>query len=130
APGLASLAPGGLGAADGALVVVLLPGARLLQHFVGLADAGRGADEDLEASGLTLFAPRGLEQGLRRRSLVRVAPLIRHRDSNSLHVRPAHLTPKRIQARWNARAANSVLPSPLWGGSARCAGVGGRPVIR
>jgi hypothetical protein len=35
-----------------------------------------------------LFAPRGLEQGLRRRSLVRVAPLIRHHESNSwLHDR-------------------------------------------
>jgi len=36
-----------------------------------------------------LFAPRGLEQGLRRRSLVRVAPLIRHQESNSsLHDPP------------------------------------------
>src|SRR5262249_5655139 len=62
------------------IVAVLLPGARLLQHLVGLADAGGGADEDLEPAGLTLFAPGGLEQGLRRRSLVRVAPLLRHQS--------------------------------------------------
>ena len=30
---------------------VLLAGARLLQHLVGLADAGRGADEDLQPAG-------------------------------------------------------------------------------
>ena len=78
--GLRLLAPVGFDDADDDIVAVALAGAGLLQHFVGLADAGRGTDEDLEPAGSMLFAPRGLEQGLRRRSLVRVAPLIRHRD--------------------------------------------------
>src|SRR5262249_9547600 len=43
-------------------------------------------------AGLTLFAPRGLEQGLRRRSLVRVAPLIRHHESNSSSPGPSILS--------------------------------------
>src|SRR5262249_59508349 len=81
--GLRFLASVGFDDADDDIVAVLLPGARLLQHLVSLADAGRGADEDLEPAGLPLFAPGGLEQGLRRGSLVRVAPLVRHHDSNS-----------------------------------------------
>src|SRR5262249_39510927 len=84
--------------ADEDIVAVLLPGARLLQHFVGLADAGRGADKDLEPAGLPLFAPRGLEQGLRRRSLVRVAPLIRHQDSRCLLSEASYLTLARRRA--------------------------------
>src|SRR5262245_6047578 len=78
--GLRFLAPVGFDDTDDDIVAVLLPGARLLQHLVRLADAGGGADEDLEPAGLTLFAPGGLEQGLRRRSLVRVAPLLRHQS--------------------------------------------------
>src|SRR5262245_43868393 len=77
-------APVGFDNADDDIVTVALAGAGLLQHFVGLADAGRGTDEDLEPAGLTLFAPRRLEQGLRRGSLVRVAPLLRHQGSSSL----------------------------------------------
>src|SRR5262249_55511504 len=75
------LAPVGFDDAGDDIVAVALARARLLQHFVGLADSRRGADEDFEPAGLPLFAPRGLEQGLRRRSLVRVAPLVRHQDS-------------------------------------------------
>src|SRR6202007_3084081 len=78
--GLRLLAPVGFDDAGDDIVAVALAGAGLLQHFVGLADAGRGTDEDLEPAGSMLFAPRGLEQGLRRRSLVRIAPLIRHRS--------------------------------------------------
>jgi hypothetical protein len=70
--------------ADDDIVAVALAGAGLLQHFIGLAVAGRGTDEDLEPAGHMHCALRGLEQGLRRRSLVRVAPLIRHQDSRSL----------------------------------------------
>src|SRR5262249_11700534 len=77
-------APVGFDNADDDIVTVALAGAGLLQHFVGLADAGRGTDEDLEPAGLTLFAPRGLGQGLRRGSLVTVAPLLRHQGSSSL----------------------------------------------
>src|SRR5262249_29709802 len=82
--GLRLLAPVGFDDANDDVIAVLLSGARLLQHLIGLADAGSGAHEDLEPAGLTLFAPRGLEQGLRRRSLVRVAPLLRHQGSSSL----------------------------------------------
>src|SRR5262249_38384264 len=67
-------------------------GACGLGLFVGVADAGGGADEDLERAGLMLFAPRGLEQGLRRGSLVRVAPLIRHHESNSSSPGPSILS--------------------------------------
>ena len=68
--------------ADHDIVAVLFPGARLLQHFVGLADARGGADENLEPAGSALFAPGGLEQGFRRGSLVRIAPLIHHQESD------------------------------------------------
>ena len=74
----------GLDDADDDIVAVLLSGAGLLQHLVGLADAGRGADENLEPAGRALLPPGGLEQGLRRRSLVGVAPLIRHRQISFL----------------------------------------------
>ena len=51
----------GMQAVDAGCVAVLLPGARLLQHLVGLADAGRGADEDLEPAGAALFPPGRFE---------------------------------------------------------------------
>ena len=57
---------------------------RLLQHLVGLADAGSRADENLEPAGSALFSPGSFEQGFRRGSLVRIAPLIHHQESNSL----------------------------------------------
>ena len=78
--GLRLLAAMGFDDADHDIVAVLLPGAGLLQHLVGLADAGGGTDENLEPAGAALFAPGSLEQGVRRGSLVRVAPLIRHLD--------------------------------------------------
>src|SRR5262249_56187533 len=72
--GLRFRAPVGFDDADDDIVAVELAGARLLQHFVGLADAGRRADEDLEPAGLMLFAPRALEQALRPPSLLTAAP--------------------------------------------------------
>jgi hypothetical protein len=51
----------GMQAVDAGCVAVLLPGARLLQHLVGLADAGRGAVEDLEPAGAALFPPGRFE---------------------------------------------------------------------
>src|SRR5262249_6607883 len=66
--------------AGGDIIAVLLARAGLLQHFVRFADAGRGADENLEPAGLALFPPGRLEQGLRRGSLVRVAALLHHQD--------------------------------------------------
>jgi len=74
----------GLGAAMGLdhpdhhIDAVLAFGARLFQHFVGLADARRGADEDLELAGRAFLALRLREQGLGRGSLVRIAPLVGH----------------------------------------------------
>ena len=79
--GLRLLAPMRFDDADDDIVAVLFPGARLLQHLVGLADAGSGADENLEPAGSALFPPGGLEQGFRRGSLVRIAPLIHHQES-------------------------------------------------
>ena len=66
------------------IVAVLFPGAGLLQHLIGLADAGSRADENLEPAGSALFSPGGLEQGLRRGSLVRIAPVIHHQKTDAL----------------------------------------------
>jgi hypothetical protein len=57
------------------VVAVFLPGAGLLQHLVGLADAGCGAHEDSQLAGTTFLPPGRFEQRLRRWSLVSVAPL-------------------------------------------------------
>src|SRR5262249_20585201 len=60
---------------------VLALGPRLFQHFVGLAHAGRRADENLQLAGRALLASRLREQGFGRRSLIKIAPLIGHRVS-------------------------------------------------
>ena len=79
------LAAVGLDDADDDVVAVLACLARAcLQHLVGLADAGRRADENLELADAALLPPGRLEQGLRRGSLVKVAPLICHQRSDSL----------------------------------------------
>ncbi len=60
----------------------LLAGMGALQHFVGLADAGSSADEDLQPAGLAVFAPGCLQQGLGRRALFDIAArLLDHRDN-------------------------------------------------
>src|SRR5215468_6813849 len=115
--GLRLLAPVGFDDADDDIVTVALAGAGLLQHFVGLANAGRGADEDLEPAGFMLFAPRGLEQGLRRRSLVRVAPLIRHHESCSLSLGPSTLSQM-------PRSVTAMLEGPPVAGRREKAGLG------
>jgi hypothetical protein len=56
----------------------LLPGMGALQHFVGLADTGRGADEDLEPSRAAVLAPGRFQQGFRRGTLFRVAAGLDH----------------------------------------------------
>ena len=68
----------GLDDADDDVVAVLLAGVGLLQHLVGLADAGRRADEDPELADAALFAARRFEQGFRRGPMFGIAPLIRH----------------------------------------------------
>ena len=89
------LAAVGLDDADDDIVAVFLPGAGLLQHLVGLADARRRADEDLELAGALLLAPGRLKQRFRRRSDDRPAsrPLI-------CHQRPTRLTiTRRLRSR-------------------------------
>jgi hypothetical protein len=54
-------------------------GMRALQHLVAFADAGGGADEDLEPAGRMVFATDGLQQRIRRRSLIGVAALMCHK---------------------------------------------------
>jgi hypothetical protein len=53
-------------------------GLRALQHFVGLADAGGGADEDLEPAGLIILSPGGFQERIRRGSFFGVAAVICH----------------------------------------------------
>ena len=77
-------APMGLDDADDDIVAVLQSGARLLQHLVGLADAGRRTEENLELAGAALLPPGRFKQGIRRRALVRITPLICHAGIESL----------------------------------------------
>src|SRR5262249_24493032 len=70
----------GLHDADDDVVAVLLAGAGLLQHLVGLADARRGTDEDSQLPPARSPPPGRLEQGLRRRPLI-IAPRICHFSS-------------------------------------------------
>jgi hypothetical protein len=63
---------------------VLAPGARLLEHLIGLADARRGADEYAQPADIGLLAPGSLQQGVRRGALFGVMPLVRHRGSARL----------------------------------------------
>ena len=51
---------------------------RALQHFVGLADARRGADENLEPAGAIILAPGGFQQGFRRGPLFGIAARLDH----------------------------------------------------
>ncbi len=51
----------GLDHADHDIDAGLPLGMRALQHFVGLADAGGGADKDLEPAGLVTLPPGGLQ---------------------------------------------------------------------
>jgi len=69
----------GLDHADHNIGAGLSFGLRALQHLVGLADAGRGADEDLQPAGLIVLSPRGLQESIRRGSFFRVAALICHK---------------------------------------------------
>ena len=54
------------------------PGMRALQHLIGLADPGRGAEENLQAAGPALLPPRGFQQRIRRGSFFGIAALICH----------------------------------------------------
>ena len=65
--------------ADDDVVAVFLARVRLLQHFIGLAHAGSGADEDSKLADASLFPARCLKQGFRGGSIIGIAPQIRHR---------------------------------------------------
>ena len=66
----------GLDHADHHVDARLAPGAGALQHLVGLADAGGGADEDLQPAARALLPARGFKQRLRRRTLFGIAALL------------------------------------------------------
>ena len=72
------LAAVGLDHADDDIVAVFLAGAGGLQHRVGLADAGGGADEDPQLADAAFLAPGRLQQGFRRWPLIRIASLVCH----------------------------------------------------
>ena len=72
------LAAVGLDDADDDVVAVFFARMGLLQHLVGLADAGRRADENSQFADTPLFAARRFEQGFRRGPMFGYAPLIRH----------------------------------------------------
>src|SRR6185369_17582723 len=73
----------GLHDADDDVVAVLSPGAGLLPHLIGLADARRRTHEDSELADGRFLAPGRLEQGLRRGPLI-IAPWICHLNSSLL----------------------------------------------
>ncbi len=62
---LGLLAAVGLDHADDDVVAVLQPRVGLLQHFVGLADAGRGADENPQLADAPFLAARRFEERFR-----------------------------------------------------------------
>ena len=68
--GLGLLAAVGLDDADDDVDPVARLGAGRLQHLVGLADAGGGADEDLQPADMLLLAPGRFEKRLGRGSLI------------------------------------------------------------
>ena len=67
--------PMGLDDADDDIGAGLPPGVRALQHLVGLADAGGGADKDLQPAGLIVLPPGGFQQRIRRRPLFRIVAI-------------------------------------------------------
>ena len=68
----------GVDYADDDIGTGLLPGMGALQHLVGLADAGSGADEDLEPARAAVLAPGRFEEGFRRGTLFRIAAGLDH----------------------------------------------------
>ena len=64
--------------ADDDVVAVALAGLGLLQHFVSLSDAGRGADKNSELARAAFFAAGRFEQSFRRGPMIGIAALIRH----------------------------------------------------
>ncbi|MGY3342816.1 hypothetical protein ACVWYK_001585 [Bradyrhizobium sp. USDA 4470] len=85
-----SLGPAmGLDKADHDIDAGLAPGMGALQHLVGLADTGGGADEDLQLAVRALLPARGFQQRLRRRSLFGIAALLNHQANIIILIFPA-----------------------------------------
>ena len=104
----------GLHDADDNIVAVFPSGASLLQHFVGLADAGRRTHEDLEFTDAAFFSPSRLEQGFRRGPLITVATLVCHQTSGpetGPRSRPVYFCPASSSARLSSRTFTRGSPS-------------------
>ena len=67
----------------------LQPGVRALQHLLGLADAGRGADENFQPAGTAVLAPGCFQQGFRRGTLFGIAAWLDHMANIVLRPRQA-----------------------------------------
>ena len=95
--------------ADDDIVAVALARARRLQHRIGLADAGRRADENLELADAALLLPGSLQQGFGRGPLVDVAPLFRHHGVHAARLRIAGRSASQL-----ATARSLVGCDPSW----------------
>lgn len=84
----------------------LLLGARRLQHFEGLADPWRGADEYLQFSGAPFLAPGCFKQGVGRRPLIGILPTVLHLGADKFLVRATRYGPA---ARSNAKFKASTF---------------------
>src|ERR1019366_6890798 len=104
----------GLHDADDNIVAVFPSSAGLLQHFVGLADAGRRTHEDLELTDATLFPPGRLKQGFRRGSSIKIATLVCHQTSGPCDRPrgwPIYFFPASSSARLSSRTFTRGSPS-------------------
>src|SRR5262249_4429709 len=64
--------------ADNDILALFQPRAGLLEHLIGLADAGGRTEKNLQPASRALLLARLREQGIGRRALVGLTPLIRH----------------------------------------------------
>ena len=129
---LGLLAPVRLDDADDDVVAVLAARPGLLQHFVGLADTGRRADENLQLADAPLLTPRRLEQRVGRRPVVKVASLVGHPAEQSPHgpiegVSAASLSSARFSASTFTRGSPSRSGEPAFGMLLRPAAATGPP---
>ena len=72
----------GLDVADDDVDALALAGSNVLQHLVGLADARRGAEKDLQPPGATFFLSRQFQQRIGRRTTVAIGALVSHRQAS------------------------------------------------
>ena len=84
--GFGLLASMGLDYADDHIDALLALCLGVLEHFVGLADAGRGADENPQLAGTACLLPGRFQQGFRRWTLFEIATLFCHWLGRLAHV--------------------------------------------